>query len=150
MTGTAAEPDVSPHLSLTLTWQHGLGYLAPFFAALAQGRLLGTRCPACGHTSVPMRALCPVDAHVMQQVELPPVAVLAQVTTGPASALLAAGPALHTFGLVQITGADNRLLVRILSQHRLPRPGDQVYLTPSRAPVSHPGHNLLFTLCEPD
>ena len=124
MTGTAADPALTS-LSLTLTWQHGLGCLAPFFAALAQGRLLGSRCPACGHRTVPMRALCPQDGHAMQQIDLPPAGVLVQVTTGPASALLTAGPALQSFGLVQIPGADNRLLARILS-HRPPCAGDQV------------------------
>jgi len=43
-----------------------------FLRGLAQGRLLGQRCPVCGMVYVPARGTCPVDGGPMaEQVELP-------------------------------------------------------------------------------
>lgn len=43
-----------------------------FFAGLAQGRILGQRCPACGKVYVPPRGACPVDGvPTTDDVELP-------------------------------------------------------------------------------
>lgn len=63
----------------TLTHYHMYGELTPYFKALTEGKLLGTRCtnPGCpigkgaGETWIPPRADCP-DCHAkMEWVELP-------------------------------------------------------------------------------
>ncbi|MCD6638932.1 MAG: OB-fold domain-containing protein [Nocardioides sp.] len=44
-----------------------------FFRGLAEGRILGQRCPACGKVYVPPRGACPVDGvPTDEEVELPP------------------------------------------------------------------------------
>ncbi|HEX8780470.1 MAG TPA: OB-fold domain-containing protein [Nocardioides sp.] len=44
-----------------------------FFNGLAEGRLVGQRCPACGKVYVPPRGACPVDGvPTAEEVELPP------------------------------------------------------------------------------
>jgi uncharacterized OB-fold protein len=44
-----------------------------FFAGLAEGRIVGQRCPACGKVYVPPRGACPVDGvPTSEEVELPP------------------------------------------------------------------------------
>jgi uncharacterized OB-fold protein len=131
-------------LSLTLTWQHGLGSLTAFFAGLERGVIIGSRCLGCGHSAVPPRDRCPHDGAAMQQVELPPVGVVFGVTTGPASRLLGSDGAEHTFAQVQIHGCDNRILDRIDPAGGPVLPGSTVRLVQSCVRSIHPAQNLLF------
>jgi len=129
---------MSGDLALTLVWRHGFGGLAGYFDALAEGRILGSRCPECGRTTVPPRGICPVDGAAMAGVALPPTGVVVSVTTGATSRLLGAG--VQPFGLVRVTGSDTCLLTRLAMDEG---PGDAVVLEPQGA-VAHPSQRLVF------
>lgn len=48
-----------------------------FFRGLAEGRLLGQRCPACGKVYIPPRGACPVDGvPTAEEVELPDTGIV--------------------------------------------------------------------------
>ena len=129
---------MSGELALTLVWRHGFGGRAAYFDALAEGRILGARCPECGHTTVPPRRVCPQDGAAMVGVELPPTGVVVSVTTGAVSRLLGAG--VQMFGLVRVTGSDVSVLARIAGEAAA---GDAVALVP-QGEVVHPSQRLVF------
>jgi len=49
-------------ITLALNYQHSVGWLRPYFDALAEGRALATRCDTCGKVWMPPRPACP-DGH---------------------------------------------------------------------------------------
>jgi uncharacterized OB-fold protein len=51
---------------------HSYGQDSPFFAGLANGKLLGTRCPSCGYTYGTPRRACMYCGGDCDWVELPP------------------------------------------------------------------------------
>jgi uncharacterized OB-fold protein len=131
-------------LTLNLAWRHGRGGFGPFFAALEQGRILGSNCPACGRTVTPPRDRCVADGRQMVTRDLPPSGTVLQVTTGAASSLLASRSEEETFALVQVTGSDNSLLVRIAECDPPVQVGARVKLASVAGPVSHPAQRLVF------
>ena len=130
-------------LALLLTWHHGRGGLARFFAALGQGRILGARCPECGGTVAPPRIRCAMDGAQMMPVDLPPTGIVRQVTTGAASSLLGAGSD-ATFALIQITGSDTCLLARIAMTDAPVTAGARVRLARMVGATKHPAQLLVF------
>ena len=55
-TGTVAR-----EVQLSLSYQHGTGYLAPYFEGLLNGHAMASHCPNCGKSWFPPRAICPDD-----------------------------------------------------------------------------------------
>ena len=131
-------------LELTLAWRHGTGGLNPFFDALKQGRILGSRCTTCGHTSVPPRVNCAADGSEMKVLELPPTAAVLHITEGAASGLLDNRGDQQTFALVQITGSDNCILARIDTAAGRPNSGHKVKLAMASYSGGHPVQLLVF------
>lgn len=131
-------------LSLLVTWRHGRGGLAPFFAALEQGRILGARCSTCGGTVAPPRVRCAKDGAQMMPVDLPPTGIVRQVTTGVASSLLGAEADEPTFALIQVTGSDNCLLARISATKARVAVGAKVRLARIVRAAKHPAQLLVF------
>ena len=138
----------NPDLALTLIWRHGTGGLTAFFDALKQGRILGARCPACGHTSVPPRMHCAADGSEMNVLDLPPTAIVLHITEGAASGLLDDRGDQKTFALVQVTGSNNCIFVRIDATAGRPNSGHRVKLAGTRFSEKHPVQRLVFTLAE--
>ncbi len=65
-----------------LTYYVSCGELSPFFRALKEeGRLLGTRCPACGSVYCPPRSWCHDCYEDTEWVEMPGTGVLTAWTT---------------------------------------------------------------------
>jgi uncharacterized OB-fold protein len=58
-----AEPVRSIRTPIALDYRYTPGLAASrFLRAVAEGRLIGERCPACGRVYVPSRGSCPADA----------------------------------------------------------------------------------------
>jgi len=80
--GEGAEDTGDPVLILLapvkLTYQHTASPgESIFLRAIAEGRLLGQRCPACGKVYVPARGICPVDGLALTDVvELPDTGIV--------------------------------------------------------------------------
>jgi len=100
-------------INLSLSYSHGFGAFTPFFEALMQGRVLGSRCPVCDEVRFPPRMRCPVHHTDTGMTELTGFARLLSWTTGPVRLPQASDTAVLTFGLVQLDGAINSTLVRI-------------------------------------
>lgn len=120
--------------------------MAPFFAALVQGRLLAGRCPVCGDTRVPPRARCATDGAATDVFEVAPTGRVVRLTTGAASALLAAPSADAVFAELHITGTHNRLIARIDAAGGDVVPGSRVRLSVPGHPIRHPIQALVFSL----
>ncbi|WP_199930436.1 Zn-ribbon domain-containing OB-fold protein [Sedimenticola thiotaurini] len=133
-------------IDLSLSYSHGFGGFTPFFEALMQGRLLGSRCPICDEVCFPPRMRCSVHHVETELAELTGFARLLSWTTGPVKLPQANETALLTFGLVQLDGAINSTLVRI--------DGDETQLVTGallrlqrldeKADLSHPIQALVF------
>ncbi len=83
-----------------------------------EGRILGSRCSACGAVSCPARSLCSAcDGRAGELVEVGPEGTLVSWTEVP-------GRGAHA--LVQLDGADTALLHRLLASPEPPRLGARV------------------------
>ncbi len=58
--------------SYLINYIYSYGQDSPFFAALANGKLLGTRCPKCGYTYATPKGHCMYCGVETEWVELPP------------------------------------------------------------------------------
>lgn len=143
-------PTDAVRLSMALTWQHGLGGLSAFFAGLERNVIVGSQCPACGRTTVPLRTRCSDDAVRTIPVEFPPVGLVFGVTTGKASHLLGDDSAEHIFAHVQIDGTDNRILVRIDPSGGPVAAGSKVRLVQAGPRMVHPVQHLVFMVDQTD
>jgi uncharacterized protein len=80
--GPPAEPPAEPVTMITtpvrLRYDHTVSPgESSYLHALAQGRLIGQRCPACGKVYLPPRGACPVDGVPTQtEVELPDTGIV--------------------------------------------------------------------------
>lgn len=134
-------------LPLRLQLQHRmpLGELAPYFAALAAGRALATRCTVCGRTWFAPRLSCPDHGPRTAWHELPGhgelVAVTHAVTGLP---FVDAAPARHGFALVAMAGAENRCFARLSSTLQAARPGQTVWISRAAGDWAHPAQAAEF------
>lgn len=129
-------------LPLEFRFRHTLGKTSRFFLALEEKRLLATRCPHCGTTWMPPRAVCGHDRTITEWVELSGRATLAAATV--------CGPQLGgtTLGYVALEGATTLLFHPL----RHVAPGALIAGLPlkivwSADPVDHPMQSFWF---EPD
>jgi hypothetical protein len=76
--GDAAEPVSILMAPIELKYEHTASPgESIFLRAIAEGRLLGQRCPACGKVYVPARGICPVDGLALTDiVELPDTGIV--------------------------------------------------------------------------
>ncbi|ERS81018.1 hypothetical protein Q672_06815 [Marinobacter sp. EVN1] len=112
-------------LSVCHEYRHQYGYLAPFFAALAHGKALGTECTQCNLRWFPPRPVCEVCGSDTRQAPMPPSGTVWAVTFTPTR-----GPAVSQgFALVRFGDAQNRLMVHV-NAGPAPEIGGQVTLAP--------------------
>lgn len=73
MTDSAVEPVRSIRTPIRIEYMYSAGRAASrFLRSVAEGRIVGQRCPACGRVYVPPRGSCPTDAVPTEdEVELP-------------------------------------------------------------------------------
>jgi uncharacterized OB-fold protein len=103
-------PSIVP-LSITFEYAHPFGALAPYFAALAEGRALGAMCASCGKVWFPPRMVCACGG-VTEWKELPGTGTVEAVTSGPGAVPLSTVSGDLAFALIRFDGAGNLALVR--------------------------------------
>lgn len=93
---------------------HSFGQDSPFFAGLANGRLLGTRCPSCDYTYATPRLACMDCGAPTDWVELPKVGRVHTFTTCyfGSEAFLSECP--FNLILVEFDGVDTLFLARLV------------------------------------
>ena len=97
-----------------VVYHHSYGQDSPWFAALANGQLLGTKCPSCGFTTANPKLSCQECGEPTEWTKLPLEGTLHAFTVCyfGAEAFLDQTP--FILGLVEFDGVDTLLLTRIL------------------------------------
>lgn len=133
-------------INLSLSYSHGFGAYRPFFEALIQGQVLGSRCPICDEVRFPPRMRCPTHHAGTEMTELTGYARLLSWTTGPVRLPQARDTAEQTFGLVQLDGAINSTLVRIEADAAQLKTGALLRFRPpdENGDLPHPIQALVF------
>jgi uncharacterized OB-fold protein len=134
---TESNARIAVPLRLSLSYDHGLGDLSPYFVGLMFGHLEATRCDNCAAVSLPPRLWCTCGGQSSQWVQLSGfgtvVASTRTMTSLPATQIRG-----HmTFALVEFEGATNRALVRCRSEAPL-LAGVRVRLASPVGPTAHP------------
>ena len=124
-------------LKLELDYSYALGGLKPYFDALSEGRALASKCPECGTISFPPRLICANDQTETQWMELDGTGVIVESTSGQD-----ANGEDVCFALIQMDGADNRCLGRLVGGDS--DVGDRVRLQAATSNGVHPAQNAVF------
>lgn len=136
-------------IDLEFRYQHGFGGLEPFFRALGEGRLVGTRCETCGTLFCPPRLACPSGHWVVRWVDVPATGVVDAVTHGPGRVPLGGPEGPMAWALVRLDGCHNRAVARLADGGRDVSSGARVQLVlPDERPV-HPIQLLVFAPVAP-
>ena len=131
-------------LSHRLEYRHSLGQMAPFFAALSESRIAGTRCESCQRTYVPPRATCSIDGSPAEWVDVSTSGtVVATSTLARRPKYAPAGPPELVLGLVQLDGVDTALLAELVTDQTI-EAGARVQAV-FRDATSHPAQQLAFS-----
>lgn len=136
-------------LAWTQEYRHSLGKTSRFFLELEQGRLIATRCPACGQVWVPPRPLCPADHSITEWEELSGRGMLVTWSVLHSGSQFA--PHLkppYVFAYVALDGATTlfgHILRRVDDPARLTY-GQRVRTVFVEEPVAHPLHLMAFEL----
>jgi uncharacterized OB-fold protein len=137
----------SPYVELSqrLDYRHSLGQMAPFFAALSDSRIAGTRCVSCQRTYVPPRATCPIDASPAVWADVATSGtVVATSTIARRPKYAADGPPELVLGLVQLDGVDTALLAELVDDQTI-EAGARVEAV-FRDARTHPVQQLAFAV----
>lgn len=97
-----------------IDYLHSYGQDSPWFAALANGRLLASKCPSCGSTFATPRLSCMECASETEWIELPQTGRLHTFTVCHFGAESFLPECPFILGLIEFDGADTLLLTRIL------------------------------------
>ena len=137
----------SPYVELShrLDYRHSLGQMAPFFAALSDSRIAGTRCVSCQRTYVPPRAKCSIDGSSAEWADVSTSGTLVATSTiARRPKYAAAGPPELVLGLVQLDGVDTALLAELVDGQTI-EAGARVRAV-FRDATSHPAQQLAFAV----
>jgi uncharacterized OB-fold protein len=142
-----ADPQ-SVQLEIRLTYQHPLGELSPYFAALRTGKLLATACRMCDSTWAPPRLICACGSAASDWKTLAGTGTV-EYATSTASSLPATDiREMMTFVLVRFDGAANRALARFRGAARA-APGMRVRLQVPGEAISRLAHPVQALVVEP-
>ena len=132
-------------LSQQLDYRHSLGQMAPFFAALSESRILGTRCASCRRTYVPPQIKCSLDGSPTEWADVSTSGtVVATSTIARRPKYAATGPPELVLGLVQLDGVATALLAELLETQTI-GPGERVKAV-FRDATTHPAQHLAFAI----
>jgi uncharacterized protein len=137
-----SESRLTVPLQLSLTYQHALGDLSPYFAGLAQGQLVASVCGRCGATWLPPRLICTCGSTDLKWLTLDGMGTVewATSTTSALPATRVRGD--MVFVLVRFDGATNSALARLVGAESV-TPGQRVRLTASgTSETAHPVQHL--------
>ena len=135
MTGELKTP--TSELRLELKYDHGTGYLKPYFDGLLAGHAIASQCPTCGKTWFPPQAKCPDDQTETGWSRISGSGTVLAVTTTRTRLPFTAAAETYSFVLVAMDGAENAVFGRMQSTVTDIAVGTRVELA---APVNEPGH----------
>jgi uncharacterized OB-fold protein len=135
-------------LEIRLTYQHSLGELSPYFAALREGNLLAAACRKCGSTWAPPRLICTCGSTAVDWVPLAGTGTVEHVTSTASSLPATDIREMMTFVLVRFDGAVNRALARFSGEVRAV-PGMRVRLRSPAEAASRLAHPVQALVVEP-
>ncbi|MEM9471145.1 MAG: zinc ribbon domain-containing protein [Pseudomonadota bacterium] len=124
-------------LRLELTYDHGTGYLKPYFDGLLAGQAVASKCPDCGRAWFPPRAVCPDDLAETGWSRLSGSGVVVAATEARTKLPFTAATEAYRFVLVAMDGAENAVFGRMQDAAATVAVGARVELV---APVDDPGH----------
>ncbi len=124
-------------MELHFRFKHSLGKLSPFFLALEERRLLGTKCTTCGKVWMPPRVHCGDDLAICEWVELPGEGRLEAAALSAYNLTTGGGEDKLVLGYVTLDGADTAILQQLRNCYA-PVPGLRVKAVWSNRPVEHP------------
>lgn len=124
-------------LRLELTYDHGTGYLKPYFDGLLAGQAVASKCPVCGRTWFPPRAVCPDDQAETDWCRISGGGVVVAVTETRTKLPFTAAAETYRFVLVAMDGSENAVFGRMQDGAATVAAGARVELV---APVDDPGH----------
>ena len=129
-------------LTIKFEYAHSFGALAPYFAALVEGRALAARCGGCSKIWFPPRMVCTCGS-ATEWKELPGTGTVEAVTSGPGAVPLTTVAGELAFALVRFDGAGNLALARCVPPAAIDI-GVRGRL--ARAPVRglHPASSVVF------
>ena len=132
---------------LIFSWRysHGLGALAPFFAALTQGRALATQCLMCKTTWFPPRMTCPDHGPLAEWRELTGTGTVRTVTRTTLSLPLTGRGSAAVLALIAMDGASNLVVGRIAGAMDA-EPGARVRMAVDAGTTTHPIQSMVFEL----
>ena len=125
------------NMEITFQFKHSFGKLSPFFLALEERRLMGTRCTKCGKVWMPPRVHCGDDLAICEWVELPGVGALEAASLSAYTLTTGGGEDTLVLGYVTLEGADTAILQQVRNCPD-PRPGLAVKAVWAEKPVDHP------------
>jgi uncharacterized OB-fold protein len=135
-------------LEIRLTYQHPLGELSPYFAALREGKLLATACRKCGRTWAPPRLMCTCGCAAVDWVPLAGTGTVEHVTSTASSLPATDVRETMTFVLVRFDGAVNRALARFSGELNAAR-GMRIRLRSPGEAASRLAHPVQALVVEP-
>jgi uncharacterized OB-fold protein len=133
------------NFEISLGYSHGAGALRTYFDALAAGRAMARKCPACGRVWFPPHATCPEDGADCEWLELDGGGVVVGATHTHSRLPLADAGADHLFVLVAMDGADNAAFGRFSGIEPGDLVGRRVRLA-NAANARLPAQRLVFQL----
>ncbi len=135
-------------LAVTLNYDHGSGYLAPFFEHLMEGRPLASRCPECGAAWFPPSPTCPTDGADTVWDEIKTQGRIVALTRTRSRLPFEDTTGDHTFVLVAMEGAANAVFGRLQDDDG--EVGDDVLveLAAPAGSVAHPAQAIQFRVLE--
>jgi len=126
-------------------YRHSLGKTSKFFLALEEGKLLATKCEACGSVYMPPRAVCPKDLNVTEWLELSGKGTLESWTLCPYPPSYAQTETPYILAYVRLEGTSSLFLhqLRKVSVDDL-RYGLKVKVAFAQSAVRHPLDYIWF------
>ncbi len=98
----------------SISYHHSYGQDSPWFAAIANGELIGTKCPECGFTTANPKLACQECGAETKWVKLPKEGKLHSFTVCYFGAEKFLDETPYILGLIELEGVDTLLLTRIL------------------------------------
>lgn len=120
-------------------YRHSFGKTSKFFFGLKEGKLLATKCAACGSAYMPPRAVCPKDLEVTKWLELSGKGTLESWTLCPYPVTYAETEVPYILAYVRLEGTSSLFLHQLRRvepnklKHRL-----EVEAVFSQSAVRHP------------
>lgn len=140
------EPRMSVDLDISLRYEHGLGELSPYFSALTQGEALATYCDKCERTWFAPRLVCVCGNRRMIWRPLGGGGVLRHLTSGRAVLPGTTITGEFMYGLIQLDGASNLCLGRVIVGNAVPQPNQPVRLVSAERNWMHPSQSADFVI----